>query len=69
MPLRRRATSVIDSAEPGWLEVGLGFSDAEQLAAELCGYGADVVALSPVEVRDAVVRRLQSVLQAIAQAS
>jgi proteasome accessory factor B len=69
LPLRRRATSVTETEEPGWSDVTLGFSDVEQLAAELCGYGADVVALTPSELREAVIRRLQSVASSIEEAS
>ncbi|HVQ88106.1 MAG TPA: YafY family protein [Actinomycetes bacterium] len=60
LPLRRRGSVISDDDE--WTDVELGFGDPEQLAAELCGYGPDVVALTPPELRDAVVRRLKLVL-------
>lgn len=65
LPLRRRGT-VIDEAD-GWSHVEVGFGDADQLAAELCGYGADVEAMAPPEVRDAVIRRLESVLDSVGE--
>jgi proteasome accessory factor B len=58
--LRRRA--VRETAGDGWDELVVPFGDAEVLAQEVAGYGPDVVALEPAEVRDAVVRRLQAVL-------
>ncbi|MEP6759924.1 MAG: WYL domain-containing protein [Sporichthyaceae bacterium] len=58
--LRRRATS--ETSGEGWDELVVPFGDAEALAQEVAGYGADVVALEPPELRAAVVRRLQAVL-------
>jgi proteasome accessory factor B len=72
LPLRRRGTVIVASGDAGdgnWSQVEIGYADPEQLAAELCGYGADVVALSPTELRDAVVRRLEQVLANAAGAS
>jgi len=64
--LRRRATREIVGAAPeGWDEVVVGFGDPESLASEVAGYGPDVVAVGPAAVRDAVVRRLTSVLDAV----
>ncbi|HEY7719151.1 MAG TPA: WYL domain-containing protein [Pedococcus sp.] len=56
--LRRRAVSTAP-AGPGWDELVVEGGDPEALADELSGYGADVVAVRPAEVREAVVRRLR----------
>ncbi|MEO8329892.1 MAG: YafY family protein [Candidatus Nanopelagicales bacterium] len=69
LPLRRRGTLIDGDRNDPWVEVEIGYGDAEQLAAELCGYGADVIAVSPPELRDAVVRRLNLVLANTAGAS
>jgi proteasome accessory factor B len=58
--LRRRATG--ETPGDGWDELVVPFGDAEVLAEEIAGYGPDVVALDPPELRDAVVRRLRAVL-------
>jgi len=58
--LRRAATVTSDDPDrPGWQVVDVGFSDPERLADRVTGYGADAVVLSPVQARDAVVRRLR----------
>jgi proteasome accessory factor B len=65
--LRRRATRESPGLAPGdWDEVVVGFGDPESLAAEIAGYGPDVVAVAPDAVRAAVVRRLTAVLDAVA---
>jgi proteasome accessory factor B len=65
--LRRRATRENPGLAPGdWDEVVVGFGDPESLASEIAGYGPDVVAVSPEAVRDAVIRRLTAVLDAVA---
>lgn len=56
-PLRRRATSAADSSG-GWTELEVPYASGSSLAEELVSYGADVVAVAPDEVRQAVVRRL-----------
>jgi proteasome accessory factor B len=65
MPLRRRADTSEDGTAPAgatgaWTRLHVRAADAETLAAELCGYGADVVAVSPAELQEAVVRRLSA---------
>jgi len=63
--LRRRATRESPGEAPGdWDEVVVNFGDPESLAAEIAGYGPDVVAAAPETVKDAVVRRLTAVLKA-----
>jgi proteasome accessory factor B len=63
--LRRRAALESPGEAPGeWDKVVVGFSDPESLAAEIAGYGPDVIAIAPAAVRDAVVRRLTAVLAA-----
>ncbi len=61
--LRRRAQEHRPD-RPGWDLVRLPGSDLGFLADELASYGADVVALEPAELRDAVVRRLSGALAA-----
>jgi len=55
--LRRRAEDV-EGGPGGWSVVGLDFEDLDRLADEVSGFGPDVVALEPEELRHAVVRRL-----------
>jgi proteasome accessory factor B len=58
--LRRHARPLDGAAAPdGWdrLEATYGAGDA--FADEVLGYGADVVVVSPPDVRDSVVRRLR----------
>jgi len=43
------------------------YGDLEVLAEEIAGFGADVVAVAPRELRDAVVRRLRGVLETAAE--
>lgn len=58
LPLRRRGTPTKASANPGWTEFDVPHADVEQLAAEVCGFGADVVAVSPPDLIHSVVARL-----------
>lgn len=58
--LRRRATGC-RTGDDGWDELSVPYSDAGVLADELAGYGADVVALEPSEVRKGLVERLRGV--------
>jgi proteasome accessory factor B len=71
LPLRRRARTVTPepgaagaAGEPGaqgWDRVEVGFGRVETLVDELASYAADVVALEPPEVRDALRDRLLAV--------
>lgn len=63
--LRLRAgQTVVDGPD----EIELSYTDAESLADEIVAHGPDVVVLEPVELRNAVVRRLTSVLNAFDRA-
>jgi proteasome accessory factor B len=44
---------------PGWERLTATYGSTETFADELLGYGADVVVLSPPDVRDTVLRRLR----------
>lgn len=64
--LRRRAADQrLGAAAGGWDQVVVGYGDPESLAQEVAGYGPDVVVVAPAAVRDAVVRRLTAVLDAV----
>jgi proteasome accessory factor B len=45
----------------GWDELSVPFADAGVLAEELSGYGADVVAIEPADVRKRLIERLRAV--------
>ncbi len=59
--LRRRAVTQTPAAD-GWDELVVGFGDVDNLAAEVASYGRAVVAVEPVELREAVVGRLRRTL-------
>jgi proteasome accessory factor B len=59
-PLRRQATAVKPD-EDGWDIVELRYWDTEGLGEWLAGFGSDVIALDPPELRDAVLRRVRAV--------
>ncbi len=59
--LRRRARTV-GEGDDGWSLVDLDYSDVEQFADEISGFGPDVVVEKPEELRAAVVRRLRGAL-------
>jgi proteasome accessory factor B len=59
--LRRNATAVGGDAPDGWERLEVGYAEVDRLADELLGYGADVVAVEPPELRDAVVGRLEEI--------
>jgi len=61
--LRRRALAV-DPAGEGWDVLTVAYAEESALAEELASYGAVVVALEPLELRQAVIRRLSSVVAA-----
>ena len=67
--LRRRATATRSGAGTGgWDELTVPYGDLEVLAEEIAGFGADVTAIAPRELRDAVIRRLRGVLESAAEA-
>jgi predicted DNA-binding transcriptional regulator YafY len=59
--LRREAASTAPGPD-GWDRLEVGYSDPERFAERVAGYGADAVVEGPDEARDAVVRRLQSLV-------
>jgi proteasome accessory factor B len=60
--LRRRATSAPQELD-GWTRVQVDFRDVDRVADEVAGYGPDVVAEGPEDLREAVVRRLRGAAQ------
>lgn len=61
--LRRRATSDRPSAgDEGWDVIEAPFSEVGWYADYIASFGADVVVLEPVDLREAVIRRLKGVL-------
>lgn len=61
--LRRSATAVrADPEHPGWDLAELPFSEVGFFADLLASFGADVVALEPTDLREAVIRKLKGVL-------
>jgi len=61
--LRLRATSSRpDPAGPGWDLAELPFSDVGWFADHIASFGADVIALEPADLREAVMTRLKGVL-------
>jgi proteasome accessory factor B len=60
--LRRRASAVRPVGEQ-WDEVDVPYASGSTLAEELVSFGPDVVAVSPDEVRQAVVRRLRALVE------
>jgi proteasome accessory factor B len=61
--LRRRARTV-GEVDDTWDLVDLDYTDLEDFAEEVAGYGADVVAEAPAELAGSVVRRLRAALAA-----
>ena len=62
--LRQRATSSEPSSVDGWDCLTVAYGDLEQLAADVAGHGATVIAESPPELRTAVQDRLSRLLVA-----
>jgi proteasome accessory factor B len=58
--LRRSATRVDSDSDSSTDEVEVLFHSAHRLAAEIASYGTDVVAVSPPQVRHAVVEQLRT---------
>jgi len=65
----RRTASAVHADSEEWDRVDVPLSHVEELAEEVVAYGADVVALDPPELADAVVRRLQRLASSPGQAS
>jgi proteasome accessory factor B len=63
--LRRWATSVTP-AEDGWEDLEIPYWRAEELAAELVPYGANVRVREPAELVDALVSRLRAIAGVVA---
>jgi proteasome accessory factor B len=60
--LRRHALSVLPDTEPGWDQVDVNFTESGWWSEHIASFGADVVVLEPVDLRDAVIGRLKGVL-------
>ena len=60
----RRVATAVRSVDDEHDELDVPFSTSWDLAAEIASYGADVVVVSPADLRDAVVARLRSALEA-----
>jgi proteasome accessory factor B len=60
--LRRHALSVRPDSEPGWDLVETSFADIGWWSEHVASFGADVVALEPADLRDAVISRLKGAL-------
>lgn len=64
--LRRHARTLPEGEAPaGWDRLEVDFASAETLADEVLEYGADVVVVTPDEVRAEVVARLRRVAGAV----
>jgi proteasome accessory factor B len=61
--LRRSATSVGPSADPGWEIVTSMFTDVKWFAEYVAEFGADAVVIEPPDLRDEVIARLKGALQ------
>ncbi|MDR2987893.1 MAG: WYL domain-containing protein, partial [Nocardiopsaceae bacterium] len=59
--LRRRASSDRPDSD-GWDLVEVAFSDAGWYADYIASFGSDVVVIEPVDLREAVIRRLKGAL-------
>jgi proteasome accessory factor B len=59
---RRPLADVAGGAGEGWDLVRTSFSDAGWYADYIASFGADVVVLEPVDLREAVIRKLKGVL-------
>jgi proteasome accessory factor B len=57
--MRRHAAAVQEDAPDGWDALEVRYAATDAFADEVLGYGADVVVLSPEDVRASVVRRLE----------
>jgi proteasome accessory factor B len=60
--LRRHALSTVADAESGWDLVEVPYSDIGWFSEHIASFGADVVVLEPVDLREAVIGRLKGAL-------
>ena len=61
--LRRGASTVRpDPQHPGWDLVEAPFSDVGWYGEHLASFGADVIALEPTDLREAVITRLKGAM-------
>jgi proteasome accessory factor B len=60
--LRRHAIATAPDAEPGWDVVEWPFSDLSWSSEHIASFGADVVVLEPMDLREAVIGRLKGTL-------
>ncbi len=61
--LRRRART-IGEIDDNWSLLDVDFADAEAFADEISSFGPDVLVEQPLQLREAVVRRLEGALAA-----
>jgi len=61
--LRRQAVDVADGGD-GWDVLSVPAPDAQRLADQVLGYGPDAIVEAPAEAREAVVRRLETLVDA-----
>jgi proteasome accessory factor B len=66
--LRRRARTVGD-IDDDWSLVDVDFADTEAFADEIAGFGPDVLVEQPLELREAVIRRLAGAVTAHQEAA
>lgn len=61
---RRTGARRISEREDGWIEFSIPVADVESFAGWVAGFGDGAVAISPVEIRSAVVARLRALAEA-----
>jgi proteasome accessory factor B len=58
----RRQASAVEELNDSWSLISVSYTDTEAFAAEICGFGPDVVVTGPAELRESVIRRLTGAL-------